>query len=126
MPTERPGNTRKKRTREHVIADLGVHHVEGAILRCGFTAERIAHDYGLDLYMTTYGADGKAESGWVLFQVKATDHLTREADGATVICRVERADLNRWMGETYPVILVVYDAQADVEYWLYVQAHATQ
>jgi hypothetical protein len=40
-----------------------------------------------------------------------------------VIFRVERADLNRWMAETYPVILVVYDAQADVGYWLYVQAH---
>jgi Domain of unknown function (DUF4365) len=123
MPRERRGPARKRRTREHVIADLGVHHVEGAILRCGFTAERVVHDYGLDLYMTTYGADGEAESDWVLFQLKATDHLTRTAGGAAVICRVERADLNRWLAETYPVILVVYDAWADVGYWLYVQAH---
>src|SRR5688572_26776003 len=109
MPRERHGTPRKRRTRGHVIADLGVHHVEGPILRCGFTAERIVHDYGLDLYMTTYGADGEAENGWVLFQVKATDHLTRTADGATVLSRVERADWNRWMAETYPVVLIVYD-----------------
>src|SRR5262249_40559582 len=64
-----------------------------------------------------------AESDWVLFQVKATDHLTQSADGATVTFRVERADLNRWLAETYPVILVVYDARAEIAYWLYVQAH---
>jgi hypothetical protein len=73
--------------------------------------------------MTTYSVHGEAESDWVLFQVKATDHLTRAADGAAVLFRVERADLNRWMAETYPVILVVYDAPTDVAYWLYVQAH---
>jgi hypothetical protein len=122
MPRERRGTTRKTRTREHIIADLGVHHVEGPILRCGFTAARIVHDYGLDLYMTTYGVNGEAESDWILFQVKATDHLMRTADGSAVTFRLERTDLNRWMTETYPVILVVYDARADRAYWLYVQA----
>jgi hypothetical protein len=123
MPRERRGTRRKRRTREHIIADLGVHHVEGPILRCGFTAERIAHDYGLDLYMTTYAADGQAESDWVLFQVKATDRLARTADGASVVFRIDRSDLNRWLAETYPVILVVYDAQKDMAHWLYVQAY---
>ena len=32
---------RKCRTREHVIADLSVHHVEGHVLRCGWVIERI-------------------------------------------------------------------------------------
>jgi hypothetical protein len=27
---------RKRRTRQHVIADLSVHHVEGLVLRCGW------------------------------------------------------------------------------------------
>jgi hypothetical protein len=123
MPRERQGRARKKRTREHIIADLGVHHVEGWILRCGFTAERVVHDYGLDLYMNTYDHGGEPESDWVLFQVKATDHLSRPARTATVRFPVDRVDLNRWLDETYPVILVVYDARADVGYWLYVQAH---
>jgi len=118
MPKERRGTSRKKRTREHVIADLGVHHVEGAILRCGFTAERTVYDYGLDLYMTTYGPDGEAESDGVLFQFKATDHLVFTADRSAVIVRVGRADLNRWLAEIYPVILVIYDARSDVGYWL--------
>jgi hypothetical protein len=42
---------RKRRTREHVIADLSINHVERFIRRCGWTAERTRHDYGLNLDM---------------------------------------------------------------------------
>jgi hypothetical protein len=45
---------RKRRTREHVIADLRVNHVERLVLRCGWTVERTRYDYGLDLDMHTY------------------------------------------------------------------------
>ena len=45
---------RKRRTREHVIADLSVHHVEGHVLRCGWVVERIVYDYGLDLEINTF------------------------------------------------------------------------
>jgi hypothetical protein len=123
MPMERPRPRYKRRTREHVIADLAVHHVEGPILRCGFTAERIVHDYGVDLWMNTYTTNGEPESDWVLFQVKATDNLKRSEDGAGIVFRIDQVDLARWADETYPVILVVYDAKGDVAYWLYVQAH---
>jgi hypothetical protein len=122
-PRKPPRPTRKRRTREHVIADLGVHHVEGHILRVGFTAERVLHDYSVDLYMTTYTDQGEVENDFVLWQLKATDHLKLRADKKAVVFRIERTDLMRWLGETYPVILVVYDAQADVGYWLSIQAH---
>lgn len=123
MPRKRPEPRRKKRTREHVIADLGVNHVERAILRCGFSVERVSHDYGVDLYMFTYDEEGEAENGLVFLQLKATDHLKLRADGAAVLFRVERADLDRWLAEPLPVVLVVYDARADRAYALYVQAH---
>lgn len=123
VPKKRPRAARKQRTREHIIADLSAHHVEGHILRCGFTAERVVHDYGVDLYMTTYNAQGEVENDFVLFQLKATDRLKRTSDNAAVALRLERADLDWWLVETFPVILVIYDAPADVAYWLYVQAH---
>jgi hypothetical protein len=66
---------RKRRTREHVIADLSVNYVERFILRCGWTVERSRYDYGIDLYMQTYSANGEVESGWVRLQLKATDSL---------------------------------------------------
>src|ERR1700688_3672373 len=118
MPKKRRRRPRKRRTREHIIADLSVHHVEGPILRVGFTAQRVMHDYGLDLVMTTYNAHGEPEEDYVWFQLKATDHLKRPADESAVVCRIERADLVGWLRQTFPVILVVYDAQRDVACWL--------
>jgi hypothetical protein len=113
---------RKRRTREHVVADLSVNHVERRALLCGHTIERRVYDYGIDLVMTTYDRNGEVENGEVLYQLKATDRLKRTADGQTILFRVARADLRSWLGEPMPVILVVYDARADKAYWLYVQA----
>ncbi|MCI0459966.1 MAG: DUF4365 domain-containing protein [Gemmataceae bacterium] len=72
---------RKRRTREHVIADLSVNHVERLVLRCGWTAERSRHDYGIDLFVETYSAEGEVQNGRILLQLKATDSLKRSADG---------------------------------------------
>ncbi len=91
------------------------------ILLCGYTMEGIVKDYGLDLAMYTYNAQGELEDGVVYFQVKATDALKLRSRGQTVAFRLDRADLESWATWADPVILVVYDAQADVAYWLYVQ-----
>jgi hypothetical protein len=114
---------RKRRTREHVIADLSVNHVERFVLRCRWTVERTRHDYGLDLDMTTYSAAGEVENGKVLFQLKATDSLKRSADGTVIPIRLEWRDLLFWVNEGAPVILIVYDAQEDKAFWLYVQEY---
>ncbi|MCI0407374.1 MAG: DUF4365 domain-containing protein [Acidobacteria bacterium] len=113
---------RKRRTREHVIADLAVNPAERRVLLCGHTMERRVYDYGIDLVMTTDDRTGEVENGEVLFQVKATNRPKRTADGQALLLRVARADLRAWLGEPMPVILVVYDAQAERAYWLYVQA----
>lgn len=68
---------RKKRTRQHVIADLAVNHIERQVLLCGHTLQRIHHDYGLDGMLSTFGSRGQAENGLVWMQIKATDHLER-------------------------------------------------
>ena len=61
-------------------------------------------------------------SGTHSVAVEPPDGLTRwEVTSAQA--RVETADVHCWMRDTFPVILVLYDAQADVGYWLYVQAH---
>lgn len=114
---------RKRRTREHIIADLSVNHVERQILLCGYTAELTRHDYGYDLLMTTYDANGEPEPGEVRLQLKATDTLPLLKNSESVSWRIERADLARWINDPFPVILAVYDAQAEAAYWLYVQRH---
>lgn len=114
---------RKRRTREHVIADLSVNHVERQVLLCGYTLERIRYDYGLDLILSTFTSLGEAEYGEIYLQVKSTDRLHLVAGGQAIAVRVDRADLFAWSRFLCPVILVVYDAQADTAYWLYIQAH---
>jgi hypothetical protein len=111
---------KKRRTREHVLADLGVNHVERFIFQCGFSCERVEHDYGTDLLMFTFNAGGEIENGHVQIQVKATDHPRYQRDDH-LACPVEVAHLWSWAGEPCPVILVRYDATADQGYWVYVQ-----
>ena len=117
---------RKRRTREHVIADLSINHVERLVLRCGWTVERTRFDYGIDLDMHTYTSEGAVENGKVLIQLKATDGLKRSADGTALSVRLEWRDLIFWVNELEPVILVLYDAQEDRAYWLYVQEYFRQ
>jgi len=114
---------RKKRTREHIIADLSVNHVERFALLCGYTLERFRHDYGIDLALFTYGADGEVEDESILVQMKATDHLRLQQGASTFPFRIDRRDLVRWLAQMLPVILIVYDARKEVAYWLYVQSY---
>jgi hypothetical protein len=112
---------RKLRTREHIIADLGINHLERHILLCGHTAQRIQHDYGYDLFMTTYDPNGEVRGGWVYFQVKSTSRLPLLKDRKTISWPISRRDLRLWLSENYPVILVIYHAPRDRGYWLDVQ-----
>ncbi len=114
---------RKRRTREHILADLSANHVERQVLACGFAVERIVHDYGIDLLLFTYDEDGECEPGNVFLQLKGTDRLKLVSEGQRIAFRLERADLLSWLEQTMPVILIVYDGKDDLAYWLYVQAH---
>jgi Domain of unknown function (DUF4365) len=115
--------TRKTRTREHVIADLSINHVERQLLLCGCTVQRMHLDYGYDLITTSFNAQGEVEPGIVYFQVKATDNLPLLADGKTISWVVSRRDLLLWLTDRSPVILVVYDARRDRGYWLDIQGY---
>jgi hypothetical protein len=117
-----PPQFRKRRTREHVVADLSVNHIERQALLCGFSVERWLHDYGIDLVLSTYSDEGETESGLIVLQVKATDHLKTIRNGKFVTCRIDRSDLRAWLGDPMPVILILYDALSNRAYWLYVQA----
>ncbi len=121
----RPFPPRKQRTREHVIADLSINHVERQVLLAGHVVERWLHDYGLDLVLFTFTPEGQVEHGEVYFQVKATDHLKLSRDRRFISFRIERAHLRYWLGELFPVILIVYDVSSDRAYWFYVQAAFT-
>jgi hypothetical protein len=113
----------KRRTREHQIADLSIHPIEGPVLRCGWVVERIAHDDGIDLEVNTFDRSGPVQEGPMLHQLKATKRLPLRPGATSISFGVERADLARWLAEIIPVILIVHDASKDLAYWLYVQSY---
>ena len=114
---------RKRRTRSHIIADLSANHVERHALLCGYSVERVLHDYGIDLVLYTYTEEGEIEAETIKIQLKATDNLSVLQDGETIAFPVQRADLDYWLGEWLPVILIVFDAQEEISYWAYIQAY---
>jgi hypothetical protein len=59
-----------------------------------------------------------------LIQVKATDHFAPKVDNTAVPVRVDVGALKGWLLEQSPVILALYDAQAERAYWLHVQEYA--
>ena len=114
---------RKTRPREHIIADSSVSHFERLAQNCGYSVERTAHDYGFDLLMFTFNANGEMENEAVKIQMKATDNLKLLQGGKTVSFSVECSDLRLWNDELMPVVLVVYDAQQEIAYWVHIQEY---
>ena len=112
---------RKRRTRQHVIADLSVNYAERFLLKVGHAVNRVEQDYGYDLLVSTYDANGEVENGFILLQLKASDKPSYLRTSGAVSFPVAKADLELWTTEVYPVILILYDAQREAAYWLYVQ-----
>lgn len=110
---------RKQRTREHVIADLGVNHVERQILCAGFTVNRYSqsNDYGHDGFFTTFNPMGEVEPHLVLFQLKSTDAIQFSAKKKAVTFDLAIADLELWLRGRNKMLLLLYDAQKEVTYF---------
>lgn len=113
---------RKRRTREHIIADLSVNHVERFVLRCGHVVNRVIFDYGYDLFVQTFNERGEIEPGYCQIQLKATDAPNYLTNGRDVSITIERRDWDFWLEETMPVFLVLYDTPQDTAYWIQIQA----
>ena len=102
---------RKQRTRQHVIADQSVNHVERLVIDAGHAAQRLTPDYGYDLVLFTYDEQGYLEPGSVYLQLKAGETL--EAVGPDYVFDLDVRDYNLWMLEEMPVLLISIHRFAD-------------
>jgi hypothetical protein len=112
---------RKQRTRQHVIADQSVNHVERYIIDEGHTAQRLEKDYGYDLFLFTFDEQGYAEPGLVSLQLKAAETLP--AVGPNYVFDLDIRDYNLWMLERWPIILILFDASQRRAFWLPIQRY---
>lgn len=117
-----PRFPRKRRTRGHVIADLSANHVERFFLQKGHSVELFRRDYGLDLLVFFYDSRGMILDGQISIQLKATDQARYVDAGRAVSVEIDERDLRAWANRLEPVILVLFDANLNRAYWLYVQA----
>jgi hypothetical protein len=111
----------KQHTRQHVIADQSLNHVERFIIDEGHTAQRLEKDYGYDLALFTYDDQGYAEPGVVWLQLKATETL--QSVGSNYVFDLDIRDYNLWLIEEMPVILVLFDASRRRAYWSDIQTY---
>ena len=113
---------RKRRTRQHVIEEMGVNFLERQVLRRGHQLQRPSlREYGCDATMFHFAKNGEIEDGEVRFQVKATDTLKIVDSGRSVSCRVEVAHVQYWYWQTPPFVLVQYDAVKERAFWFHLQ-----
>jgi len=113
---------RKRRTRQHVIEELGVNFLERQVLRRRHQLQRPSlREYGWDAVMFHFSPDGSVENGEVRFQVKATDNL--KTDRGIIRCRVTTGDVHYWYWEDPPFVLVVYDAEKGRAFWLQLRGY---
>ncbi len=111
----------KQRTREHVIADLSVNHAEKMFLLAGYTSNRFVSDYGYDMFISTFDADGYMEPDLIYVQMKASDAPEYSKAGDFVTVRVDDRDDATWSRNENPVALIFYDAPKDVAYYVHYQ-----
>ncbi len=91
------------------------------MLLAGHVVKRSQPDYGIDLTVTTFDADGEVERGEFSVQVKATERAKHLSRVKAVSIRIERRDLRAWLADPLPFLLVLYDVSADRAYWIVVQ-----
>jgi len=114
---------KKRRTRQHIIEDLGFNYVERQFLLEGHTLNKFHIDYGYDFSLTTYNKVGEIENGVIYGQLKSTDHLKISKKHNAVEFTLSKRDLELWLLENFLVMLVVYDAQAEKAYYEFLQPY---
>ena len=129
MTLERWKGRPKKRPRTHVIAEMGINFLERQVLRRGHQLRRVPQpEYGTDAQMHHWSPETREpESGFIEFQVKASDSPKFVDNNKSVTCRVTLPDLHYWIHVIEsPVVLVLYDARKHRAFWLDIQDYVEQ
>ena len=116
---------RKQRTREHVIESLGFNHVERQIFYAGYTVMRYSegNDYGYDGLIQTYNERGEMDKFRLHFQLKSTDHIQLSPNKESFVFDLSVRDLELWLFDTIKMLLILYDAQKEVAYFMDLQTY---
>ena len=109
---------KKRRTRQHIIEGLGLNHIERQILLSGNVLRRFSdNDYGYDGVIETFNEQGEKQNQMFMIQLKSTDNIQLSSQKQGFIVDLSKQDLELWLESSYPVLLMLYDAQKEVTYF---------
>ena len=115
---------KKLRTREHIIEDLGLNHIERQILLSGNVLKRNqGYDYGYDGTIDTFDSIGQTDNLSFFVQLKSTDSIQLSSQKLGYIVDLSKRDLELWLNSKYPVLLILYDAQQEIAYFVELQTY---
>lgn len=115
---------KKLRTRQHIIEDLGLNHIERQILLSGNIFRRHAdHDYGYDGMIETFNLSGEVDNPVFKIQLKSTDVIQFSSQNNGFIIDLSKRDLELWLNNRDPVLLILYDAQVEIAYFADLQTY---
>jgi hypothetical protein len=78
-------------------------------------------EYSFDASVRTFDADGNVENGEFFIQIKSTDHLKYSPKYKGYELKLEYRDLDLWLNEISPVLIVLYDAKKSRGFYLDIQ-----
>ncbi len=115
---------KKRRTRQHIIEDLGLNHIERQILLSGNVLRRFSdNDYGYDGMIDTFDEQGLAHNLQLMVQLKSTDVIQQSPQNSGFIVDLSKRDLELWLKSALPVLLILYDAQLEIAYFTDLQTY---
>ena len=114
----------KLRTRQQIVEDLGLNHIEKQILLSGNVLKRKGEiDVEYDGAIITFDASGRINNLPLLVQLQSTDFIELSPKKAGFIANLSKQDLERWLNTELPVLFILYDAQQDIAYFTDLQTY---
>ena len=115
---------KKLRTRQHIIEALGLNYVEKQVLLSGNALKRNQdYDYGYDGMINTFDEIGQIDNLTFMIQLKSTDFIEYSTPKMGFTVDLSKRDLELWLKSNVPVLLILYDAQGDVAYFVELQTY---
>jgi hypothetical protein len=115
---------RKRRTRQHIIEDLGFNHIEKHILLAGYTLYCYdSNDYGYDGLIQFFDENGEIENTITQFQLKSSDNFQTKKDTELFVFDLAKSDLELWLLNSAVVLLILYDAENDLSFFIELQEY---
>ena len=120
---DRPGKQYplKRRTRQHVIADLSRVHTELIFVESGLTVAQITPDYSDDLIVRYYDENGLIEPWISMIQLKASERIS--GDATFIFLDLDARDVRHWLQTSWPVYIVIFEAESKTLFHAYVQEY---